>query len=78
MSQHAPRFKREAESGFEALCRSPEFDGVVEPLEEHEHPNDHFALIYEDTEELAEAAVPFIRDGLECGEQCRYVIDSRT
>lgn len=78
MSRHAPQSSREADSGFEALRQSPEFQGAVEPLEEHEHSNDHFALIYDDPAELFGATVPFIRQGLERGEQCLYVIDGRT
>ena len=78
MSRHAPQSSRGAESGFDALRQSPEFQGAVEPLEDHEHSNDHFALIYEDPAELVGASVPFIRQGLERGEQCLYVIDGRT
>lgn len=67
-----------AESGFEALRHSPEFQGSVEPADTHDHSNDHFALVYETDEELFTAAAPFIRQGLERDEQCVYVLDERS
>ena len=62
------------DSGLEALRSSPEFRGPVESLDGH-HCNDHFAHIYETSEEKFEAAVPFVRHGLERGERCMYVVD---
>ena len=61
------------ETGLEALRSSSEFRGPVEPLEDHDHANDHFALIYESREEQFAAAIPFIRQGLERGERCLYI-----
>lgn len=66
------------QSCFEALRQSPEFRGSVEPVDSHEHANDHFALIYETEEERFRAVVPFVRQGLERGERCLYVIDERS
>ena len=66
------------DSGLEALRHSPEFRGPVEPLDDHEYCNDHFALVYESKEELFAAAIPFVRQGLERGEKCLYVIDEST
>jgi PAS domain S-box-containing protein len=62
-----------AETGLEALQSSPEFRGPVEPLEDHPHANDHFALVYESQQEQFATAVPFIRQGLERGERCLYI-----
>jgi signal transduction histidine kinase len=84
MSQHmdsgeAPGEVR-AETGLEALRQSPEFGDSVEPSDghEHEHSNDHFALIYDSEAELYRATVPFVRQGLERGEQVLYVLDERS
>lgn len=66
------------ESGLEALRQSPELRGPVEPLDDHDHANDHFALIYETQEEQFSAAIPFMRQGLERGEKCLYVADENT
>ena len=62
------------DSGLEALQDSPEFRGPVESLDGH-HCNDHFAQIYETSEEKFAASVPFVRQGLERGERCMYVVD---
>ncbi|NUB91306.1 MEDS domain-containing protein [Haloterrigena sp. SYSU A121-1] len=61
------------ESPLEALRASSEFRGPVERLNGN-HCNDHFALIYENTDEQFAAAIPFIRQGLERGEQCMCVL----
>ena len=66
------------DSGLEALRQSPEFRGPVEPLEDHSHSNDHFALVYDSTEELFTTAIPFVRQGLERGEKCMYVVGEST
>ncbi|ELZ02010.1 MEDS domain-containing protein [Natrialba asiatica] len=65
------------ENGLEAFQSSPAFRGPVEPLDEHTC-NDHFAHIYETREEKFEAAIPFIRHGLECGERVMYIIEEST
>ncbi|MFC4439102.1 MULTISPECIES: MEDS domain-containing protein [Natrialbaceae] len=65
-------------SGLDALRRSRDFRGPVEPLDDHEHANDHFALIYESQEEQFAAVMPFIRQGLERGERCLYIADDRS
>ncbi|WP_225332678.1 MEDS domain-containing protein [Halomicrobium urmianum] len=62
------------ESGLEALQMGSEFRGPVEPVDGHDC-NDHFAHIYETPEEKFEAAVPFVRHGLEAGERVAYVVD---
>jgi len=66
------------ENGLEALRRSPDFNGPVEPLDDHGHANDHFALIYEDRDEQFAAAIPFIRQGLDQNEQCLYIADENS
>lgn len=66
------------DSGLEALRQSPEFRGPVEPLEDHSHSNDHFALVYDSTEDLFTTAIPFVRQGLERGEKCMYVVGEST
>ncbi|WP_459193853.1 MEDS domain-containing protein [Halosimplex sp. J119] len=66
------------ESGVEALRQSPEFRGPIEPMDGHDHANDHFALVYEGEDEQYAAAVPFLRQGLERGEKCMYVGDERS
>lgn len=65
------------ESSLEAFRQSPEFQGSVEPAD-HDHTNDHFALIYNTKDELFASAVPFLRQGLEQDEQCLYVVDERS
>lgn len=65
------------ESSLDALRASPEFTGPVEGFDEHES-NDHFALLYESQEEQFDAAIPFIRQGLERGEHCLYVADENS
>ncbi|ADB60933.1 histidine kinase [Haloterrigena turkmenica DSM 5511] len=62
------------ESGLDALRSSPEFRGPVESLGEHE-PNEHLAVIYENRDEQLAAVVPFMRQGLERGERCMYVVN---
>ena len=62
------------ESGLEALRSSPEFRGPVEPLD-GQAENEHIALIYEHPEEPFAATVPFVRQGLERGERCMYIVD---
>ncbi|MFC7138392.1 MEDS domain-containing protein [Halosimplex aquaticum] len=66
------------ESAVEALRESPEFRGPIEPMDGHDHANDHFALVYEGEEEQYAAAVPFLRQGLERGEKCMYVADEHS
>jgi len=63
------------ERGLQALRGSRGFRGPVEPLEDEEHGDDHFAVIYETEEERFGAVVPFLRQGLERGEKCLYVLD---
>ncbi|WP_415381660.1 MEDS domain-containing protein [Halosimplex sp. TS25] len=63
------------ESAVQALRESPEFRGPIEPMDGHDHANDHFALVYEGEDERCAAAVPFLRQGLEQGEKCMYVGD---
>ncbi|WP_440771142.1 sensor histidine kinase [Natronorubrum sp. DTA28] len=65
------------ESGLEALRSSPEFRGPVESLGDHD-PNEHLAVIYEDQDEQFAAVVPFIRQGLERGERCMYVVNEHS
>ncbi|MFH1008939.1 MAG: MEDS domain-containing protein [Candidatus Latescibacterota bacterium] len=47
---------------------------AVEQLKVH----DHLCLIYESLDEQLAAAIPFIRIGLERGEQCIYIADDNT
>ena len=65
-------------SALEGLQESPEFRGPVEPIDDHDHATDHFALLYEDRDEQFAAAVPFVRHGLERGEQVLYIADENT
>ncbi|WP_137283534.1 MEDS domain-containing protein [Halorussus salinisoli] len=62
------------ETGLEALQSSPEFNGPVESLDGHDC-NNHFAHIYETSEEKFTSAVPFVRHGLEGDERVMYVVD---
>ncbi|QCS45080.1 MEDS domain-containing protein [Natrinema versiforme] len=66
------------ESGLKALRQSPAFRGPGDPPEDHDHANDHLALLYEDSDDQFAAAIPFIRQGLERGEQCLYVADDNS
>ncbi|AGB39434.1 MEDS domain-containing protein [Natronococcus occultus] len=65
------------ETGLEAFQSSSEFSGPVEALDGHDC-NDHFAHIYETREGKFEAAVPFVRHGLDRGERIAYVVDQST
>ncbi|WP_242695650.1 MEDS domain-containing protein [Halomontanus rarus] len=62
------------ETGLEGLRKSPTFDGLVEPVAEHESC-DHLAFIYESQAEQFETAIPYIEHGLERGERCIYIAD---
>ncbi|WP_207590472.1 MEDS domain-containing protein [Halomontanus rarus] len=64
-------------STFKASQSSFEIRGPIESPESYEN-NDHFAFIYENQVEQFETVVPFIREGLERGEQCIYVADDNT
>ncbi|MFC4449070.1 MEDS domain-containing protein [Halorussus aquaticus] len=78
MSEHASPTtaepSRTLETELETFQSNREFDGPVESLDDHTC-NDHFAQIYETTEEKFAAAVPFVRHGLERGERVLYVVD---
>lgn len=65
------------EDGLESLRTGAEFGGPVESLGGH-RCNDHFAHIYETDEEKFDAAIPFVRHGLERGERVMYVVDETT
>jgi PAS domain S-box-containing protein len=41
-------------------------------------PGDHLCLVYEEPAEQLAAIAPFVRIGLERGEQCLYIVDDRT
>jgi len=41
-------------------------------------PHDHICLIYETNQDWRDAVIPFLQIGLERGEKCFYVVDSRT
>ncbi|WP_049926092.1 MEDS domain-containing protein [Halopiger goleimassiliensis] len=62
------------DTGLEALQNSSAFDGLVEPVAEHES-YDHLAFIYESRAEQFATAIPFIEHGLERGERCVYIAD---
>ncbi|ELZ23654.1 response regulator receiver modulated GAF sensor protein [Halosimplex carlsbadense 2-9-1] len=66
------------DNGVDALRESAEFRGPIEPLDGHDHANDHFALVYDDRAERLAATVPFLRQGLDAGEKCLYVGDERS
>ncbi|WP_435069180.1 PAS domain S-box protein [Haloplanus sp. C73] len=61
--------------GLDALRESPGFRGPVEPIDDHDHANGHFALIYDTLEERLAATIPFVRQGLRRGEKCVYVVE---
>jgi PAS domain S-box-containing protein len=63
-----------SDTGFEALQSTTEFRGPIERLDGHED-TDHFALIYEDRAEQMATVVPFVRQGIERGERCMYIVD---
>ncbi|PSP54811.1 histidine kinase [Halobacteriales archaeon QS_1_67_19] len=82
MSEHAhPTAARSdpvtLETGLEAFRSNPDFHGPVEDLDGHDC-NDHFAQIYERPAEKFEAAIPFVRHGLDQGERIAYVVDQST
>ncbi|MFB6303214.1 MAG: MEDS domain-containing protein [Haloferacaceae archaeon] len=68
----------DGELGLDALRESAEFRGPVEPLDDHDHANGHFALIYETAAERLAATIPFVRQGFERDEHVLYVVESRT
>jgi PAS domain S-box-containing protein len=41
-------------------------------------PSDHLCLIHASREEWKNAVIPFLRDGLEKGEKCLYIVADRT
>ncbi|WP_276255786.1 MEDS domain-containing protein [Halomontanus rarus] len=69
---------RDHEGGLEALRQSSEFYGPVDPIDDHDHANDHCALVYESRDDQFAAAIPFISQGLERGERCLYVADDNS
>ena len=77
MSGHASR-----DEGF-GVAEGTLDDGAIGPgrgfegAHDHEHANDHYALVYETEAELFSAVVPFVREGLAAGEHCLYVLDDR-
>ncbi|QSW97741.1 MEDS domain-containing protein [Haloterrigena alkaliphila] len=77
MSQQAQgdtrRSRSVGETGLDALRQCSAFRGPVESLDDHEHGNDHLALVYESRDEQFAAVVPYIRQGLERGERCVYI-----
>ncbi|MFC6763866.1 MEDS domain-containing protein [Natrinema soli] len=75
--QSGPHSVQGLETGLEALRQGPEFRGPVETLDGH-HCNDHFAQIYESDEERFDAAIPFIRHGLDQNDRCMYIVDEST
>jgi GAF domain-containing protein/DNA-binding CsgD family transcriptional regulator len=84
MSHHARRTTHRdvlnVDHCLESLQASGEFSGPVEPLDEghRHHCNDHVALIHETREEQFAAVVPYLREGLETGERCLYVVEDAT
>ncbi|WP_224332392.1 MEDS domain-containing protein [Haloprofundus halobius] len=68
----------DAQHGLKALRQSLAFTGPVEPPSDHEHTNDHLALIYENRDEQFAAVVPYIRQGLERGERCVYITNENS
>ena len=81
MSHHAHRTTQRdvlnVDNGLASLQDGAEFRGPVEPLEDghRHHCNDHIALIHETREEQFAAVVPYLREGLEGGERCLYVVE---
>ena len=71
---------RYSEPGIETADTSfdLQFRDELVPFEDDQHANDHYALIYESQAEQLAVAVPFIREGINEGEQCIYVVDDRT
>ncbi|WP_245742027.1 sensor histidine kinase [Natrinema salaciae] len=64
-------------SGLDALRSSPEFRGPVESLGDHD-PTEHLAVIHESQAERLAAVVPFMRQGIERGERCLYIVNDRS
>ncbi|WP_226481435.1 MEDS domain-containing protein [Natrinema amylolyticum] len=86
MSQPADRSDQPGGTGsggeLEALRQNSAVRGPLEPLSDrersltdHDHPTNHLALIYENSDERFAAVVPFIREGIERGERCLYIVD---
>lgn len=63
-----------AHRGVESLQASPDFRGPVESSRHHES-NDHLALVYDSRDEQLQTAIPFVRQGIERGERCLYIVD---
>ncbi len=68
------------ESGLEALEASSSFEGTIEPLAglDDLEPCEHIALFYRTEAERFRAVSPFVRQGLERGEQVMYVVEAGT
>ncbi|WP_435181415.1 MEDS domain-containing protein [Halorussus sp. AFM4] len=74
VGQPADQSSATPDTGFEVLQSTVEFRGPVEPLHGHEQ-NDHFALIYDEQAEQFATVIPYIKQGLERGERCLYIVD---
>ena len=65
------------ESGLEAFRSSPEFDGIIEPLDDIDALGtcEHIALFYTAREERFATVAPFVRQGVARGERVMYVMN---
>lgn len=80
-----PRVNRSSNTGVESGTETDaehheplRLEGTFSDLNRSETPHTRLALFYETHEELFEAAIPFVKEGLERGERCWYIVDETT
>lgn len=63
--------------GLSTVDAGPTSEGDTESERDHHEgvTNDHLASLYESQAEQFDAAVPFVREGIERGERCLYIAD---
>ncbi|ADB59975.1 GAF sensor signal transduction histidine kinase [Haloterrigena turkmenica DSM 5511] len=69
------RSASDRETEFEARSRGSTFRGPTGPVGDHDHSDDHLALLYGSRDEQFDAVIPFVRRGLEADERCLYLAD---
>jgi len=69
--------RRSLESGLDALRERDPLREMGDSDGSHDH-DDHIALLYESRAEQFGAVVPFVRQGLDDGEHCLYIVDDNS
>lgn len=72
-----PQSTLDINSRLDALRSDDGFSVSAGMVEEYDS-NDHLALLYESAKEQFDAVIPFVRQGLEQGERCIYIVDDNS